>query len=195
MNYLAHIFLSGDDEELLLGNFIADAVKGKQLELYPAGIARGIKLHRLIDTYTDTHPVVSETKARLRPHFRKYAPVVADLYFDHFLASRFDEFSNESLEPYTTRIYTLINQHLPNLPERVQYFFPYMMRQNWLLSYAEVSGIAQALGGLSRRTSFESGMERAGEELLENYILYGEDFSLFFPELIAYVEEVLPELK
>ncbi|EJF08967.1 ACP phosphodiesterase [Pontibacter sp. BAB1700] len=195
MNYLAHIFLSGDDEALLLGNFIADAVKGKQLELYPAGIARGIKLHRLIDTYTDTHPIVSETKARLRPHFRKYAPVVADLYFDHFLASRFDEFSNEPLEPYTTRIYTLINQHLSNLPERVQYFFPYMMRQNWLLSYAEVSGIAQALGGLSRRTSFESGMERAGEELLKNYTLYREDFSLFFPELIAYVEEVLPELK
>lgn len=195
MNYLAHIFLSGDDEELLLGNFIADAVKGKQLEQYPAGIARGIRLHRLIDTYTDTHPVVSETKARLRPRFRKYAPVVADLYFDHFLASRFEEFSSESLEAYTSRVYTLINRHLPHLPERVQYFFPYMMRQNWLLSYAEVSGIAQALGGLSRRASFESGMERAGEELLENYALYGADFHLFFPDLIAYVEEVLPELK
>jgi acyl carrier protein phosphodiesterase len=195
LNYLAHIFLSGDDEALLLGNFIADAVKGKQLELYPAGIARGIRLHRLIDTYTDTHPVVSETKARLRPHFRKYAPVVADLYFDHFLANRFEEFSSESLATYTARVYTLINQHLPNLPERVQYFFPYMMRQNWLLSYADVSGIAQALGGLSRRTPFESGMERAGEELQENYQLYRDDFAVFFPELIAYVKEVLPELR
>ncbi|PKV75408.1 acyl carrier protein phosphodiesterase [Pontibacter ramchanderi] len=195
MNYLAHIFLSGDDEALLIGNFIADAVKGKQQDLYPEGIARGIKLHRLIDTYTDSHPVVNETKARLRPHFRKYAPVVADLYFDHFLANRFAEFSSEPLEAYTSRIYTLINQNLPNLPERVQYFFPYMMRQNWLVSYAQVSGIAQALGGLSRRTAFESGMERAGEELLQNYALYGQDFTLFFPELIAYVEEVLPELK
>jgi acyl carrier protein phosphodiesterase len=195
LNYLAHIFLSGDDEALLIGNFIADAVKGKQLELYPEGIARGIRLHRLIDSFTDTHPVVRETKARLRPHFRKYAPVVADLYFDHFLASRFEEFASEPLKPYTSRVYTLIDQHLPNLPERVQYFFPYMMRQNWLLSYAEVSGIAQALGGLSRRTSFESGMERAGEELLENYTLYDAEFSLFFPELIAYVEKVLPDLR
>ncbi|SIT79468.1 ACP phosphodiesterase [Pontibacter indicus] len=194
MNYLAHVFLSGNDEALLLGNFIADAVKGKQLELYPADVARGIRLHRLIDAYTDTHPVVSETKARLRPHFRKYAPVVADLYFDHFLASRFNEFSSEPLEAYTSRVYTLINRHLASLPERVQHFFPYMMRQNWLLSYAEVTGIAQALGGLSRRTSFDSGMERAGEELLENYTLYDTDFSIFFPELIAYVEEVLPEL-
>lgn len=194
LNYLAHIFLSGDDESLLLGNFIADAVKGKQLELYPAGVARGIRLHRLIDAYTDTHPVVSESKARLRPHFRKYAPVVADLYFDHFLARRFPEFSNEPLAAYTARVYTLINAHLPHLPTRVQYFFPYMMRQNWLLSYAEVSGIAQALNGLSHRTSFVSGMERAGEELLQNYTLYDADFSLFFPELMAYVEEMLPEL-
>src|SRR5690606_27833300 len=139
-----------------------------KLEQYPSGIARGIRLHRFIDTYTDTHPVVSETKARLRPHFRKYAPVVADLYFDHFLASRFSEFSAEPLAAYTSRIYTLINSHLPGLPERVQYFFPYMMRQNWLLSYAEVSGIAQALGGLSRRASFDSGMEQAGEELIKN---------------------------
>jgi acyl carrier protein phosphodiesterase len=194
VNYLAHIFLSGDDEELLIGNFIADAVKGKQLEQYPAGIARGIRLHRLIDTYTDVHPVVAETKARLRPQFRKYAPVVADLYFDHFLASRFDEFSDVPLPDFTQRAYALIDSQLPSLPERVRYFFPYMMRQNWLLSYAEVAGIAQALGGLSRRTSFESGMERAGEELLENYELYNQDFTAFFPELQAYVGQVLPEL-
>jgi acyl carrier protein phosphodiesterase len=194
LNYLAHTFLSGNDDELLLGNFIADAVKGKQLLLYPAGIARGIKLHRLIDTYTDTHPVVSETKARLRPLYKKYAPVVADLYFDHFLASRFDEFSSESLQSFTARVYALINENLETLPERVQYFFPYMMRQDWLCSYAQVVGIGQALAGLSRRTAFESGMETAGEELQLNYSAYNEDFSLFFPELLAYVEEVKTQL-
>ena len=194
MNYLAHVFLSGSDEQLLVGNFIADAVKGKQAALYPQGIARGIRLHRLIDSYTDTHPVVAETKARLRPRYRKYAPVVADLYFDHFLASRFEEYATESLESYTARVYTLINRHFELLPERVQHFFPYMMKQNWLLSYAQVTGIGQALGGLSRRTSFVSGMETAGEELLENYSLYNRDFSLFFPELKAYVEEVLQNL-
>jgi acyl carrier protein phosphodiesterase len=194
LNYLAHVFLSGSDEQLLVGNFIADAVKGKQAALYPQGIARGIRLHRLIDSYTDTHPVVAETKARLRPRYRKYAPVVADLYFDHFLASRFEEYATESLESYTARVYTLINRHFELLPERVQHFFPYMMKQNWLLSYAQVTGIGQALGGLSRRTSFVSGMETAGEELLENYSLYNRDFSLFFPELKAYVEEVLQNL-
>lgn len=195
MNYLAHTFLSGDDEQLMLGNFIADAVRGKQLELYPAGVARGIRLHRLIDTYTDTHPVVAETKARLRPRYKKYAPVVADLYFDHFLASRFDEFSEEPLESYVKRVYTLVNRHFSQLPERVQYFFPYMMKQNWLLSYAEVAGIGQALKGLSRRAAFESGMETAGEELLRHYSDYNEEFSHFFPELLRYVELVIPELE
>ncbi|MBJ6120013.1 DUF479 domain-containing protein [Pontibacter sp. BT310] len=194
MNYLAHLYLSGDDEELLLGNFIADAVKGNKAALYSPGIARGIKLHRLIDTYTDTHPVVSETKARLREKYKKYAPVVADLYFDHFLAKHFERFANESLEDYSQRAYSLINSHFAALPERVQYFFPYMVEQNWLLGYAEIEGIARALTGLSRRTSFESGMETAGEELTLNYSLYYQDFELFFPELEQYVEVMKREI-
>ncbi|MBC5773439.1 DUF479 domain-containing protein [Pontibacter sp. KCTC 32443] len=194
MNYLAHLYLSGNEEELLLGNFIADAVKGKQAALYSAGIARGIYLHRLIDSYTDKHPIVLETKARLREKYKKYAPVVADLYYDHFLASQFERFANEPLSAYTQRTYALINSHLPNLPARVQYFFPYMMEQNWLLGYAEVEGITRALTGLSRRTNFESGMETAGEELSINYTLYQQDFELFFPELEQYVAEVKNQL-
>jgi acyl carrier protein phosphodiesterase len=194
LNYLAHLYLSGNDEELLLGNFIADAVKGNKAALYSPGIARGIKLHRLIDTYTDTHPVVSETKARLREKYKKYAPVVADLYFDHFLAKHFERFANESLEDYSQRAYSLINSHFAALPERVQYFFPYMMEQNWLLGYAEIEGIARALTGLSRRTSFVSGMETAGEELTLNYSLYHQDFELFFPELEQYVEVMKGEI-
>ncbi|MFD2244785.1 ACP phosphodiesterase [Pontibacter ruber] len=194
MNYLAHVFLSGDDEELLLGNFIADAVKGRQVEQYTAGVAKGIRLHRLIDAYTDAHPVVLQTKERLRPKYKKYAPVIADMYYDHFLASRFSNFSEETLEVYTSRIYTLINQQFDLLPERVQYFFPYMMRQNWLLSYAEIEGIAQALGGMSRRTTFTSGMETAAEELRKNYHRYGHEFDAFFPELRQYVEQVKGEL-
>ena len=194
MNYLAHLYLSGNDEELLLGNFIADAVKGKKAELYSPGIARGIYLHRFIDTYTDSHPIVAETKVRLREKYRKYAPVVSDLYYDHFLAKHFERFANERLTDYTQRTYSLINSHLPNLPERVQYFFPYMMEQNWLLGYAQIDGIARALTGLSRRTSFESGMETAGEELALNYSFYEKEFELFFPELEQYVQRVKLDL-
>ncbi|MCC9167028.1 ACP phosphodiesterase [Pontibacter harenae] len=190
MNYLAHVFLSGDDEELLFGNFIADAVKGKQGATYAPGIAKGIRLHRLIDTYTDTHPIVAESKARLRPKYRKYAPVVADMFFDHFLASQFEQYAQEPLERYTQRVYNIINSNSHLLPQRVQHFFPHMMQHNWLLSYARVEGVGQALTGMSRRAAFASGMETAAEELVENYTLYAADFALFFPELVAYVKQL-----
>ncbi|MCC9138262.1 ACP phosphodiesterase [Pontibacter silvestris] len=194
MNFLAHLFLSGDDEELLLGNFIADSVKGKQSEIYAPGIAKGIKLHRLIDTYTDTHPIVAMSKARLRTKYKKFAPVIADIFYDHFLAKQFEHYAPLPLAEYADGVYRLIHNHFLLLPPKVQHFFPYMMRQNWLVSYAELEGIGQTLTGLSRRATFESGMETAVEELQENYALYAADFAAFFPELITYVEEVKPYL-
>ncbi|MFB9861982.1 acyl carrier protein phosphodiesterase [Rufibacter immobilis] len=189
MNYLAHLFLSGDDEDLRLGNFIADGVRGQQILLYPERVQQGIRLHRQIDTYTDAHPVVAETKERLRPRFRKYAGVVADIFYDHFLAACFPLFSPVSLEDFAANAYATLQAKPELLPERVQHFLPYMIRQNWLVSYAQVEGAAQALRGLSRRTTFVSGMETAGEELLENYSFYQEEFERFFPQLQAYVEQ------
>lgn len=194
MNYLAHVFLSGDNKELLLGNFIADAVKGKQIDLYAPGIVQGIRLHRMIDTFTDTHPIVHETKARLRPGYKKYSPVIADLYYDHFLAKNFHVYSDTKLPDFTREVYALVQQYYENLPDKVQYFLPYMMRQDWLNAYATIHGIGQALGGLSRRTTFHSGMETAAMELELNYDAYLKDFTAFFPELIAYVNRVKHEL-
>lgn len=194
MNYLAHVFLSGNDQELLLGNFIADAVKGKQIDLYAPGVIKGIRLHRLIDAYTDSHPVVAETKMRLRPGYKKYAPVIADLYYDHFLAKNFDVYSQVKLKPYTQEVYALIQRNFETLPARVQYFFPYMKRHDWFNSYASIQGIGQALTGLSQRTSFTSGMETAADELELNYKAYEQDFTAFFPQLMDYVERVKGEL-
>ncbi|TPE45947.1 acyl carrier protein phosphodiesterase [Pontibacter mangrovi] len=188
MNYLAHIYLSGNDNELLVGNFIADAVKGRQLEQYPAGVAKGIRLHRLIDRYTDTHPVVEETKVRLRPKYKKFSPVIADMYFDHFLACNFEHYAPVPLTAFVDEAYTLIQQHHHLLPDAMQHLFKYMHSQNWLASYAQVEGIAQALTGMSRRTVVDSGMETAAEELVAQYELYEADFRSFFPELQQYVE-------
>ncbi|RDV16334.1 DUF479 domain-containing protein [Pontibacter diazotrophicus] len=189
MNFLAHIYLSGEDEALLIGNFIADAVKGKQVDLYTPGIAKGIRLHRLIDHYTDTHPIVAESKARLRPKYRKFAPVIADMYYDHFLAANFERYAPKPLSAFAQEVYALIERHYELLPPRVQHLFPYMQQHNWLLSYARLEGIAQALTGMSRRAKFVSGMETAGVELQENYALYAAEFDAFFPELVQFVEE------
>lgn len=188
MNYLAHTFLSGNDDELLIGNFIADGVRGKQAQAFSPGIIRGITLHRAIDAFTDTHPVVAETKNRLRTKYKKYAPVIADMYYDHFLASRFELYADVPLEIYTSEVYKLITSYQAILPARVQHLFAHMKQHNWLLSYAQLNGIGQALTGMSQRTTFNSGMETAVYELQENYTLYEQEFALFFPELVTYSE-------
>jgi acyl carrier protein phosphodiesterase len=193
LNYLAHVYLSGSEPELMIGNFIADAVRGKQVLLYPEKVQQGIYLHRQIDAFTDSHQVVAQTKARLRPAYGKYAPVIADMYYDHFLAANFKQVSGLDLQPFTEKTYSILQANFEDLPERVQQFLPHMIRHNWLLSYSQLSGIHQALSGLSRRTSFESGMETAARELEENYPLYEADFNRFFPKLLEFTNNWLSQ--
>ena len=173
----------------MVGNFIADSVRGSQLHLFPARVAAGIILHRQIDTFTDSHPVVQQTKDRLRPQYRKYAGVIADIYYDHFLAINFHRYSPQSLADYVQQVYGVVQRHQHLLPEKVKYFLPYMMEQNWLLNYANLVGIHRSLSGMSRRTPFVSHMDTAAGELEDNYPLYERDFLAFFPDLQAYVQQ------
>lgn len=199
MNFLAHLYLAGPDpaapayDDLVVGNFIADSVPGRQLDAYPPGVREGIRLHRAIDTFTDAHPVVRQTTARLRQAgYGKYAGVIADMFFDHFLAYHFAEFwSSETLAEFTRRQYALLRRRQAEFPARVQHFLPYLVQHNWLLSYAEIEGIRRALSGLSRRATPGSGMETATEELRRHYAAYEADFRAFFPELQAFVNEKL----
>ena len=194
MNFLAHLFLSGSPQaptyaDLLLGNFIADSVPGRQLETYSPAVQAGIRLHRAIDTFTDQHPVVRRGTGRLRAAgYGKYAGVVSDMFLDHFLARYFPEFSAEPLADFAPRVYGQLTARQAEMPARVQHFLPYLTRQNWLLGYAEPAGIARALTGLSRRASPGSGMETAVAELEANYGAYEADFREFFPALQAYVD-------
>lgn len=197
MNFLAHLFLSGSPHGagyagVLFGNFIADSVPGKQLEHYPPAVQTGIRLHRAIDTFTDQHPVVRRATQRLRTAgYGKYAGVISDMFLDHFLAHYFTEFAPETLLDFTQRVYAALASRQPDMPPRVQHFFPHMRQHNWLLGYAVPEGIARALGGLSRRATAGSGMETAALELRRNYEAYEADFREFFPELQGYVAEFL----
>lgn len=183
MNYLAHLYLSADHPELSIGNFIADHVKGREIERYTGYILEGIRLHRHIDAFTDAHPVVEESKKRLRTVFGKYASVIADVYFDHFLARDWSMYHHQSLHEFASSSYTLMNNNRHHLPERTIYMLSYMESQNWLVAYAEIEGIEKAFRGLSRRTRFSSGMEYAHQFLQENYQEFEEEFRRFFPEL------------
>lgn len=189
MNFLAHIFLSGDDEQLMIGNFIADYVKGNKKDLFPEQIKKGIELHRAIDDYTDHHPVTEESKARLRPKYRKYSGVIVDLYYDHFLADNFHLYSSIPLPEFAQRTYSILTDNQDILPDNVKHFLPYMIERNWLANYATIEGIGRTLSGLSKRVSFENKMDESVHDLRADYQFYKNEFYQFFPQLITFAAE------
>jgi len=188
VNFLAHIYLSGDDPLVTLGNFIGDFVKGRQAENYNSKIQNGISLHRAIDQFTDNHDVVLESKKRLRSGYRHYAPVIVDVFYDHFLARYWSEYHSTPLPEYTNQFYTSVRDNYEYLPDRARRMFDYMSNDNWLMGYSQVEGIRQALGGMSRRTKFDSGMENAHTNLIKDYDLFKMEFEDFFPSLISHAQ-------
>ena len=190
MNYLAHLYLSGNNHEIMIGNFIADHVKGKQIELFDEEIVKGIKLHRLIDEFTDTHKVVEQSKIRLRSEFGKYSPVIVDVFYDHYLAIKWEQYHHEDLSLYADNFYTLLNNNHHRLPIRTQQMIQYMIPQNWLLNYKTIAGINKTLTGMSKRTKFESKMDIAAIYLDKYYSEFEQEFNEYFEELRTYVSVV-----
>lgn len=186
MNFLAHAHLSGGDPELLVGNLIADAVKGNQISRYPEKVALGILLHRQIDAFTDSHPAIRNSKHTIKAQAGRYAGVVVDIYYDHFLARKWNRFSDIPLEEFTVSVYHVLGDHSSILPARVKRMLPYMVAENWLNSYANLVDLRRIFYGMDRRTNFRSGMSRAVEILEMHYDSLGKDFEGFYPEMIAF---------
>jgi acyl carrier protein phosphodiesterase len=187
VNYLAHLFLSGENNDLAIGNFIADHIKGNGIDRFSDGIRLGIRMHRAIDKYTDTHPIVLESIARLRPAYHKYSGVIVDMYYDHFLANGWTDYSKTSLKSFTTSKYELLFRNYNILPRRTQQLLPHMARHNWLMSYSSFEGLQMALTGMSNRTTFISKMENAVEDLRNCYDCYLGEFKEYFPQLRNFV--------
>lgn len=189
MNFLAHIFLSFGDEEVSIGNFIADSIQGNRFKHLPEKIQQGIVLHRAIDTYTDAHPIYRKSSRRLHKNHSHFSRVIVDVFYDHFLAANWEHYSKEGLENFVGRFYTLLKEHYEILPEHTKHLMPYMIRDNWLVNYAHVEGIDRVLKGLYRRTGRKSNMDRAAEDLLQHYDVFKEEFTLFFADLIIFSQE------
>ncbi|WP_025740283.1 acyl carrier protein phosphodiesterase [Aquimarina pacifica] len=194
MNFLAHIYLSNEDPELKIGNFIADSVKGKKYLLYPKRIQEGILIHRKIDSYTDTHPIVKKSVSRLFPIYRHYSTVIVDILYDHFLASNWHKYSSIPLDEYTSNFYELLQENHEILPKPIQDFLPYMMQENWLYNYSNIDGIKRSLEGMNRRTRNRSKMNMAVVELEKFYTEFGTEFSIFFNELEDYIQNEIEKL-
>lgn len=195
MNFLAHLYLSGEDEEIIVGNFIADHVKGNALNKFKDEIKDGIYLHRAIDAFTDSHPIFIQSKNRLAPNYRKYAGVITDMFYDHFLSAFWQNYSSEEIDSYTSRMYRIVMKRFFILPLKTQRILPFMAKDNWLKAYGTSEGISRALNGMAKRTPFESGMENATTDLEKDYTLYKQEFEAFFPKLVDFSKEWLKKNK
>ncbi len=183
MNYLGHLYLSGDDPQVIVGNFMADDVKGRDLSRFPEGIQSGIRLHRAIDSFTDQHPSLQAGRARVREHAGRYSGVVMDLFYDHLLASHWQRAHIEPLPAFAQRMYALLKEHEPTMPEGIRYMLGFMIERDWLTSYASLDGIGRALHGLSKRVPQGAPMAGAEAVLAEHIDEYRREFDIFLPAI------------
>lgn len=194
MNFLAHIHLSGENEMIKIGNFMADGVRGKQYENFPLAIQKGILLHRAIDTFTDAHPVFRQSTKKLHSRYHHYAGVIVDMYYDHFLAKNWSDYHNESLALYSEKFYQSLLDNHSILTSKAQHLLPYMMEYNWLVNYQSVSGIERILSQMDHRTKNQSLMRFAAEELVAHYDEFEAEFSFFYKEVQLFSKNKLNEL-
>jgi acyl carrier protein phosphodiesterase len=183
MNFLAHIYLSGENDLLKIGNFMADSIHGNRYEEYQTDIKKGILLHRFIDSFTDAHPIYRKSKHRLHEKYGHYSGVIMDMFYDHFLAKNWTAYSNVSLEEYAARFYELLQTNFELLTEKVQGMYPYMVSRNWLVSYASISGLEVILFQMDHRTKNRVHMQNAIQELQLFYAEFESEFTQFFEAL------------
>lgn len=183
MNFLAHLYLSQQNTNILIGNFMADGIVGNKFEHYPKEIKQGIRLHRAIDTFTDSHEIVKQSKRRLHERYKHYKGVIIDIFYDHYLAKNWQEYSAIPLDVYVQSVYQLLQDHMDVLPEKTQYMLPYMIEYNWLYNYQFEEGIQRVLNGMNNRTKQKSQMHLAVEDLRAHNKEFEQDFTLFFNDL------------
>lgn len=188
MNYLAHLYLADDSPESILGNLLGDFLKGQGTEGYCDEIKEGIRLHKNVDRYTDSHPIVRDSKRLISRVNRRYAGILVDVFYDHFLAKNWLNYSAVPLQEFTLKVYDILQSYQAILPNSLKRGLPHIITRNLLMSYAEISGISFALQRLSMRLKRENDLGIAVEELTTNYERLEVNFSLFFPELIDYVK-------
>jgi acyl carrier protein phosphodiesterase len=187
MNFLAHLFLSCERESLIVGNFMADFIRNRDLLALPGPVIEGVRLHRKIDSYTDNHPVVRQGMRRLYPYHSKYASVVIDIFYDYFLARNWELYTDRTLRAFMDETYRVLLQNKEIMPPFLRRRLQMMVEDDWLMFYTHLEGLEQTFRRLQRRVSKPELLENVTNTLLKYEEELDEEFQLFFPEVIAYV--------
>ncbi|SHJ18727.1 acyl carrier protein phosphodiesterase [Flavobacterium terrae] len=194
MNFLAHIYLSGDNELLKIGNFMADGIRGQQYTNFPIDVQKGVLLHRSIDSFTDANITYRKSKHRLHEKYGHYSGVIMDIIYDHYLAKNWKNYSNIALDDYADDFYESLKKNYDILTDKTKNMMPYMIARNWLKSYASIGGLEMILFQMDHRTKNRANMQEAIVELQEFYTLFEEEFTSFFSELQEHCKIKLVEI-
>jgi len=189
MNYLAHIYLSGDNDNIKVGNFLGDWVKGSDYLKYPEDIRTGIMLHRNIDSFIDRHPIMFLSASRFQSRYARYSGVIIDILYDHYLANNWNDFCDIPLRDYVNRLHNVMLNNFEILPPRLQNFLPGFMNERWIERYATIDGIRDVLETMSKRTSLPNETEFAVSVIEAFYGDFRHEFFDFFSQIIEFVEE------
>lgn len=203
MNYLAHLALSHDNSSVMLGNFIGDFVKGSNYSRYSPKVRAGILLHRKIDDFTDNHPIVHETNLFLKDAYGRYAGIITDMYYDHFLANNWVDCrhvsanfkSDVSLAKFVSRVHRIMLFNYFRLPGEVKRMLPFLIKSRRLENYANISGLARSLNIMARNTSLPANTQDAMKILKDNYDIFLGHFNTFYPQIQAMADEELKDIQ
>jgi len=191
LNYLAHLYLAGDDPQAQVGQVLADFVAAREIDSFEPGIRAGIRAHQRIDVFTDSHAIVVAARRRMVAPYRRYGNILLDVFFDHFLAKNWDRYSaGVSLENFSQQRYRVLNEHRDTYPGRFQRVVTSMALGDWLVSYRQVNNIDRTLQGISRRLTRANPLADGVSVLRDQYDELDADFANFFPELERHVREL-----
>ncbi|MEH6470776.1 MAG: ACP phosphodiesterase [Halopseudomonas sp.] len=188
MNYLAHLLFAESTPESLMANLMGDFVKGRVAVDWQPSLRDGVLLHRQIDAFTDSHPLFLQSSARLSPQRRRFAGIIIDICYDHFLSRHWDAFHEQSRQQFIAQSYQFLQQYQGYMPDRMQRPLRLMIEQDWLSAYADADQIVLVLDRVAHRLSRPQRMLGSGEEFLHHYQAFEQDFLAFFPQLIKFVE-------
>ncbi|UUV21089.1 acyl carrier protein phosphodiesterase [Paenimyroides aestuarii] len=194
MNFLAHIYLSGTNERIQIGNFMGDGIRGKDYKNYHNDIQIGVLLHRSIDSFTDFHPIFRQSKHRLVPKYNHFSGIIIDMFYDHFLAKEWKMYHHEDLQVFTQKFYQSLENHQDELNLKTKQLLPYLTHQNWLERYAHLTDLQQILQQMDNRFAMKSNMSESVDDLHTFYDDFQSEFHLFFKDLMIHSEKELQRL-
>jgi acyl carrier protein phosphodiesterase len=188
MNYLAHAYLAESSDEFLIGSIMGDFVKGPIDDLFNPQIANGVLFHRRVDAFADNHAMSRASRNLFSPRCRRYAGVILDICYDHFLSKNWSVYTDSDLSEFITRVYETLQRYHNILPASLQSVLPRMVQQDWLSCYRTLVGVDTTLGRIAQRINRENTLDESIGEIRKNYGQLERNFHVFFPDLIDFAK-------